>query len=346
MITIGITTYNRLSMLRRMAASFYASQRPYPYSIRIYDDASTDYDERVLREIFPDAATIYRHTQNVGSDANIWYMYKDFLKYEDEILFNADSDLIFSQNWMERGIALLEMSDGILSIFNASMHKQIVNQGDIVEKEDVGSAGTFFKHDILEKLINSKHQTWETCLEGLDYQWCTFFKSIGIRICASSNSFVQHIGFEGYNSTMDNFDYGVNYQVDSILNGQLINDALEEKFSKNKPRKVTYALFPFDQVGKGESVVIYGAGATGRDYVAQIENTGYCKVVAVVDRNHTSMKNVQSPENLRQLKFDWIVIAALREDYVMEMRKTIMNISPALAKKIIFKTNRKAIRLY
>ena len=346
MITVGITTYNRLETLKKMARSFYASEKPFPYSIKVYDDASTEYGKDVLREIFPDAVSIFRQPQNVGSDANIWYMYKDFFKSKDEIFFNADSDLLFSRDWMVRGVEMLNRSDGVLSIFNTSSHKTLQIYGDISEKEDIGSAGTFFKRDVLQWLIDGKADLEKNLEnEGLDYQWCRYFRSMGIRLCVSSQSFVQHIGFDGYNSSMENFDYGVKFAVDSALNGQLINDALEEKFSQRIAGKKKYALFPFEKIDKGAKVVLYGAGMTGQDYIAQIKSSGYCDLVAVVDKNYETIEGVAPPEKLLELDFDYIVLATLRNDFIAEIENDIKRLSVAFGDKIVYKENGQTIRI-
>lgn len=42
-------------------------------------------------------------------------------------------------------------------------------------------------------------------------------------------------------------------------------------------------LFSFDKVAFGGSVIIYGYGKLGKSYIEQIEMTGYCKIVAIVD---------------------------------------------------------------
>ena len=44
MITIGITTYNRLDVLKKMAKSLYKSDLLGQCNIRVYDDASSEYD--------------------------------------------------------------------------------------------------------------------------------------------------------------------------------------------------------------------------------------------------------------------------------------------------------------
>ncbi len=347
MITIGITTFNRLSTLRRMAASLYDSDLPYPYSIRIYDDASTDYNIDELREIFPDAKTIHKHTENWGADANTLYMYRDFLKTDDDIFFNADSDLIYNTKWMVDGVDLLDKTDGVLSLFNTSTHASCWCDDVFCIKSDLGAAGTMFRRDNLQRFLDYYEKNNEGNIEneGIDFYWSRYFKMIGVRLLATKVSLVQHIGFDGYNSSMDCFDYGTGFKVDSILNGQLVNDSLEEKFSHRNSGRKKYTLFPFEKISKGARIVVYGAGATGQDYVKQIKNSGYCYIVAVVDKNYEMMNGVCAPNDLPNMDFDNIVIASINEMYISEIKKDIEDKYPFLAKKIIYREKNSTIRL-
>lgn len=47
-----------------------------------------------------------------------------------------------------------------------------------------------------------------------------------------------------------------------------------------------YYIFPFEEVDKGEEIILYGFGQVGQQYYWQIRSTGYCKIKYVVDRNY------------------------------------------------------------
>ncbi len=76
------------------------------------------------------------------------------------------------------------------------------------------------------------------------------------------------------------------------------------------------ALFPFDKVPKGSTVVIYGAGgAIGREFVNQIKLISYCKIAACLDKNYEKVhpvcgQDVLSPESIKNITYDYIVVAA------------------------------------
>jgi len=45
-------------------------------------------------------------------------------------------------------------------------------------------------------------------------------------------------------------------------------------------------LFPFEKVERGAKVILYGAGESGYEFYQQIMTTGYCEVIAWVDRQY------------------------------------------------------------
>jgi len=230
-VTIGITCYNRKSILEKMASSLRRSRIPINISIRVYDDCSTEYGIDYLKVLFPDAKTIIHNDKNYGPDWNTWTMYKDFLKSEDEYFFNADSDILFDPSWLEFSLRNIEKTDGILSLFNTKTHVTLQNiDEDLCIKKDLGAAGTFFKRIKVKELLGviedgSKH---------IDWQWSDYFTSQGTRLFCSSRSFVQHIGILGYNSIGGFIDFGEKFVICNVEDGQVINDVFEKFIDTSK----------------------------------------------------------------------------------------------------------------
>ena len=86
-------------------------------------------------------------------------------------------------------------------------------------------------------------------------------------------------------------------------------------------------LFPFEKVNKSERIIIYGAGELGQAYVKQIQLTGYCEILAMVDRNYRDYNNtlvkVVSPEDICKYTFDKLVIALRVESGVNEIYRIL-----------------------
>lgn len=87
-------------------------------------------------------------------------------------------------------------------------------------------------------------------------------------------------------------------------------------------------LFPFESVDKGARVVVYGAGQMGLEYAAQILRTGYCTIVAVLDRNHAEKENfpvrVHAPEAIRKIQnYDCVIVALAAKRHISEAREML-----------------------
>jgi hypothetical protein len=230
-----------------MSASLYSSDLSIPYNIRVYDDCSTEYGLDELKQIFPNAASINRNSNNLKADLNMFSFYKDFLSSQDKFLFNADSDIIFNKKWLIHGLELLRGTDGVLSLFNATSHpaKEIVDD-KVCIKKSVGAAGTLFTRERIEGIIDYFSKFPNSKLSSFDWKWSEFLIKNNIRIFCTNDSLVQHIGYYGQNTTIryrgykkiktqkPYFDFGRNFKIDSIETGQIVNNIFEQFIDQNR----------------------------------------------------------------------------------------------------------------
>jgi hypothetical protein len=209
-----------------MAESLYASNLLPSCNIRVYDDCSTEYGEDDIKKIFPTAALIKRNVRNIKADKNMYQIFADFLTSADNYLFIADSDLIFCHDWLSTALPLMRETNGILSLFNSIAHsaEKIVNE-NLCTKKHIGAAGTLFTRnrveELMEQFLNIKK------VESFDWQWSEYFCDKNIPIYCVNNSLIQHIGYTGQNSKAF-FDFGRNFTLDSVAQGQIINDVTEQ----------------------------------------------------------------------------------------------------------------------
>ena len=72
-------------------------------------------------------------------------------------------------------------------------------------------------------------------------------------------------------------------------------------------------VFPYSQVPKGANIVLYGAGDVGQAYYAQNLSTGYCNILAWVDKAFMSYSDygfeVTDPQSIDYSRCDNVVIA-------------------------------------
>ena len=323
-VTIGITTYNRLDIVKAMADSFYRSSRDYPYAVRIYDDASSEFSIDALKDVFPDAVSIIRHERNMRADANTYFMYKDFLHNSEEILFNADSDLIFNESWLQQGLSYFTRTDGVLSLFNTLSHRSIKEENGLCEKMNIGAAGTLMSRRNVDLLF--KYNSELDNSKDFDWNFCNIFRELGIKIYTVKNSLVQHIGFTGQNTYFAKGDYGVGFSITSIKDGQTLNDVLAmAREQSTSTIRGNYSLFPFELVPKGSRVVIYGAGRAGNDYMQQLKKSNYAILVGVVDIKPMPEKGISAIRELDGMDFDYLVLATKNRDIADDMLKCLQN---------------------
>lgn len=345
MITIGIPTYNRKNILKKMAESLYLSNLNIPYNIRVYDDCSSEYSITELRGIFPNATQFSRNEMNLKADKNTYIMYKDFLNSNDQFLFNADSDLVFSENWLEEGLDLLKDTDGVLSLFNAQNLKILQNVGDrLCVKTKIGAAGSLLTRECVSSIID--HISLSE-LNGnvpcFDFKWCEFLQRSSKKIYCVRESLVQHIGVTGQNTVGNHFDFGIGFHVDNSKNGQFINDAMELYFSTNIQRN-SYFLFPFERIIPKSKIILYGFGKVGQDFIKQIERTGYCEIVGIVDKNYSNFNGfkykITSPRLMKELDADYLVVAVNSDRLAKEIIDEIKEENKELWDKVVYEKNR------
>ncbi len=83
------------------------------------------------------------------------------------------------------------------------------------------------------------------------------------------------------------------------------DDLMKKIYDRNE-------LFPFHGVKKGYRVVVYGMGLYGQRVYRFLRDTGYCRVVAAVDRDFKEISGeefeVLSPECIKESEFDAVIV--------------------------------------
>jgi hypothetical protein len=86
-------------------------------------------------------------------------------------------------------------------------------------------------------------------------------------------------------------------------------------------------IFPFKDFKIGSRIIIYGATQTGYDFFRQIKSTGYCEIIAWVDRQYKWWREmnlpVDEPESVREKEFDTVILTAETERVADSMRSDL-----------------------
>ncbi len=213
-ISISIPVYNRKNQVEVLAESLENVEGISRHSIQIFDDCSTEFGMDYLHELFP-SASIAQNIKNMGADRNAYQICTAFLNSDSDILFVCDSDLLIHPKALLFIEKNMSTTNGILSIYNSSMHPKKKNYNDqLIIKDTIGAAGSCFTKSMMNELIENipKEQIlmW-------DWAFCGYMQKIEKNIYVTKQSFVQHLGINGENSSFLLFDYGLNYDPITIF---------------------------------------------------------------------------------------------------------------------------------
>ena len=230
-ITVAIPTYNRPELIKKCASSLYQVNGINDCNVRIYDDCSTEIDELFLRDQFPNASNIVVRKANLKADRNMAQMYRDFFDTGDDLFIGADSDMIFRPDFLNIVLKLIEKTDGVLSLYNSSLHKAIselkAGDEDCVIKRHIGAAGVVFTRKIIEDIIENVQ------IGGTyDWRWAEFLQQQGRRLIVTKKSYVQHIGIDGENNNLEVYDFGENFNPITEINKDILIDLLNNVFDR------------------------------------------------------------------------------------------------------------------
>lgn len=89
-------------------------------------------------------------------------------------------------------------------------------------------------------------------------------------------------------------------------------------------------IFPYDDIEKGSSIILYGAGQIGRCFEKQIRKTGYCYLFLWVDKKAKEYQkeglDVKSIEAIKQIEsIDKVVIAINSKEICFKVEKDLKN---------------------
>jgi len=205
-LTIAIPTYNRRSVVSITSRILQTMPWLKDVNLRIYDDCS-ELSVAELRQFYPTACEILKRGTNFGADAHIPVIFENFLKTNDDWLLMLDSDLIVSEKLLAEIRTRLPLTDGFLTVYNSYRHAttstEVIEEVPFDLKASAGSAGTVLSRDLAQQALESLNSGPQ-----FDLRMAQLFRRRKIRLLASPQSYVQHIGFDGANCQKHVCDLG------------------------------------------------------------------------------------------------------------------------------------------
>lgn len=216
---IIITTYERPEYLELFIQSILNSDLN-DVTIIVVDDHSQNPLVKIYLETFINklndkgigAAIIYKaENKNMFDSIDIgWSTAYDM---NVEYIINLDSDTLVRPDWLGKLQTLYNdmlvenftKNNLIVSGFNnhRKHHKVVQEFDNYLLKESIGGINMFFHRTLFEEL-----QPLLTNVRW-DYNICNYIRSLGAYLVCSKPSVIQHIGFNGHNSTAQNKNYDI-----------------------------------------------------------------------------------------------------------------------------------------
>lgn len=176
--TIGLTTFNRKDILLKCLI-FFNHLNP-RHDFIVCDDASTEYDEKILKSNISNWK-IYRANTNSGrADFAMARLMDLFLELGRDYLLILDSDLIVDPELSDFMVTNAQNTDGIFSIFNAPLHQSIGEDGFWIYKNHIGAAGTVLSREIVQEIRQNVPMS-----NQYDWDWSSYIVKSGRSIRVS-----------------------------------------------------------------------------------------------------------------------------------------------------------------
>ena len=209
MQTIAITTFNRRVELESCLACLALAHGLPAWTIRICDDASSEYDiaEVVAHSGLP--ATVSRNPRNLGCDYNTVDLLKSCLSSGADRVFVLDSDMIVMTDIFRFIDRVFDRTDGVLSVYNSVLHPVAGDiDNDLVRKNSIGGGATVWDAGVLCDFMTrlDDPRSW-------DWRMCDFAAESGVRLCVARHSRAQHVGIGGVNNVcFGELEYGIGFE--------------------------------------------------------------------------------------------------------------------------------------
>jgi len=225
-IMITIATHNRKGYTKFNADVIRYYHKIPSEELFIFDDCSTQYGEKELREWYGPNINYFPCTKKLLADSNIRRMFKYFSMSNYDIIFSVDSDTLFQSNWRSFILNNLNKTDGMMSLYHsaASWHKTYGCDTVLCKKKSLGSAGSVMTRDVVIKMLkNNKNKAF-------DWGFVGYFVKMGMKMVVPKKSIMFHYGKHGQNNGCNTQEVAKDFERNLLP--KWIQNALVQFFDK------------------------------------------------------------------------------------------------------------------
>lgn len=222
-----------------------------------------------------------------------------------------------------------------------------------------------FRTDMVKQIHESMNKTIHWCEDAIfikkyllscqsirisdivGYHYCIRDNSAGLKIDTHCLSEID----KWYNCMLEVYD--AHYYKEKLLASLsddiigMVSRALYSKLDLKKKDWLIY--FPYFGRLDGKKVVLYGAGEVGQAYYTQIKEEHETELVLWVDKNYEKYQlegmNVCAIENIKNIDYDFIIVAVWHEKMYLEIRKDLVQLGVD-AQKILYNRTKRLILYY
>jgi hypothetical protein len=237
-VTLFLTTYNRIGYVHTFSKWLktdpgYSSKN---VDLVIRDDASSEYDEKYLRKLFPEATILIEKTHH-RADKNIRLNFEWFDKKNSDILVSIDSDSILLPTWYDFICHNMPKSGFATLYHSGAKHHRTkhCNDGVWCHQKSTGSLGMVLSKNIIHKMLQNNQNS------AFDWGIVDWLNNENIPIRAPKKSYVLHYGYFGQNNSPSNMlELAEGFDMESIDLSVL--PCIRWWMQANSPKKIC----PFD----------------------------------------------------------------------------------------------------
>lgn len=131
-----------------------------------------------------------------------------------------------------------------------------------------------------------------------------------------------------FDSSCSNFSNDkAKMQLYTNINNIISLTSKEFLYEQYKEKIFRGVNFPQNLIDANDKVIIYGAGDVGKVYFYQNMKYKYCKVVGWADKSYSEIGfPVISPDSIKNLEYDKIIVAIEKENVADNIKKELINI--------------------
>ena len=201
-IMIAIPTHNRKGYTKFNADVIRLYHKIPSEQLFIFDDCSTQYGEKELREWYGHNINYFPCTMKLLADSNIRRMFKYFSTSNYDIIFSVDSDTLFQKQWRSFILDNINKTDGMMSLYHsaANWHQTYGCDDVLCKKKSLGSAGSVMRKDVVIKMLKGNKNGKKAGGKNFDWGFVDYFKKKGIKMFVPEKSLMFHYGRKGQNN--------------------------------------------------------------------------------------------------------------------------------------------------